>query len=77
MEVKQRDHGTLRGEVSTVTLHMEQKQEKERLARERAENLEVSRGVLCVCQWCVIVLLVQGGVSSAQRLPIGLDGVRE
>ena len=43
VEVKQRDHGTLRGEVSTITLHMEQKQEKERLARERVENLEVGR----------------------------------
>lgn len=43
MEVKQRDHGTLRGEVSTITLHMEQKQEKERLARERVENLEVGQ----------------------------------
>lgn len=42
--MKQRDHGTLRGEVSTITLHMEQKQEKERLARERVENLEVSKG---------------------------------
>lgn len=47
--MKQRDHGTLRGEVSTITLHMEQKQEKERLARERVENLEVGRGVCILC----------------------------
>lgn len=56
MEVKQRDHGTLRGEVSTITVHMEQKQEKERLARERVETLEVGRGwvgcVRPVCQGC-------------------------
>lgn len=43
VEVKQRDHGALRGEVSTITLHMEQKQEKERLARERVETLEVNK----------------------------------
>eukprot|EP00752_Nemacystus_decipiens_P010274 g9156.t1 len=43
VEVKQRDHGTLRGEVSTITLHMEQKQEKERLARDRVENLEARK----------------------------------
>lgn len=43
MEVKQRDHANLRGEVSTITVHMEQKEEKERLARERVETLEVSR----------------------------------
>lgn len=49
VEVKQRDHGTLRGEVSVITLHMEQKQEKERLARGRVENLEVSRGVCVPC----------------------------
>lgn len=41
VEVKQRDHGNLRGEVSTITVHMEHKQEKERLARERVETLEV------------------------------------
>eukprot|EP00903_Cladosiphon_okamuranus_P014974 g13859.t1 len=46
VEVKQRDHGTLRGEVSTITLHMEQKQEKERLARERVENLEARKVAL-------------------------------
>ncbi|CAM9097893.1 unnamed protein product, partial [Ectocarpus fasciculatus] len=43
VEVKQRDHGALRGEVSTITLHMEQKQEKERLARERVETLEARK----------------------------------
>lgn len=48
VEVKQRDHSTLRGEVSATTLHMEQKQERERLARERVETLEVGRRV-CVC----------------------------
>lgn len=45
--MKQRDHSTLRGEVSATTVHMEQKQEKERLARERVETLEVGRPV-CV-----------------------------
>ncbi len=43
LEVKLRDHGNLRGEVSTITLHMEQKEEKERLARQRVENLEVGK----------------------------------
>ncbi|CAM9842705.1 unnamed protein product, partial [Scytosiphon promiscuus] len=46
VEVKQRDHGNLRGEVSTITVHMEQKQEKERLARERVENLEARKTAL-------------------------------
>lgn len=45
LEVKLRDHGNLRGEVSTITLHMEQKEEKERLARQRVENLEVGKRV--------------------------------
>lgn len=31
----------MRGEVAAITAHMEQEQEKERLARERVEALEV------------------------------------
>ncbi|CAM9594906.1 unnamed protein product, partial [Pylaiella littoralis] len=46
VEVKQRDHSTLRGEVSAATVHMEQKQEKERLARERVETLEARKVAL-------------------------------
>lgn len=44
--MKQRDHASLRNEVSTITLHVEQKQEKERLTRERVEALEVVRFIL-------------------------------
>lgn len=39
--MKQRDHQTLRSEVVTITLHVEQKQERERAARKRVEALEV------------------------------------
>lgn len=73
MEVKQRDHGTLCGEVSTITLHMEQKQEKERLARERVENLEVGKRVSVVpCQGCVIIQLLQAGVGSTPHCVVAL-----
>lgn len=41
VERKQRDHATLRVDLGAMTLHMEQKQEKERAARERVETLEV------------------------------------
>lgn len=43
LERKQRDHATLRVDLGAMTLHMEQKQEKERAARERVETLEVPR----------------------------------
>ena len=41
VEIKRRDHITLRGEVTAITLHLEQKQEKARLARERVDSVEV------------------------------------
>ncbi|CAM9861031.1 unnamed protein product [Ascophyllum nodosum] len=40
VEIKRRDHITLRGEVTAITLHLEQKQEKARLARERVDSVE-------------------------------------
>lgn len=46
VEVKQRDHASLRNEVSTITLHVEQKEEKERLTRERVDALEVVSFIL-------------------------------
>ena len=63
--MKQRDHGTLRGEVSTITLHMEQKQEKERLARERVENLEVDNDAICA--FYVVKRCVNGSVGTRRR----------
>lgn len=48
VEVKQRDHMVLRGEVATITLHVEQKEENERLAKERVEALEVRFGAILI-----------------------------
>lgn len=50
---------SLRGDVATIMLHVEQNEEKERVARERVENLEVRTAALNACALRTTIGLTQ------------------